>query len=205
MNQPSGELLDHLFRQQAGRMVARLTRLLGPSYVTLAEETVQEALLRALQTWPQDGIPDNPTGWLFRVAHNLAIDSVRKTRSFGEKTDAIVAAITQSAQAPETPALDDQIRDDELRMIFMCGHPALSRDGSVALSLKTVGGFSVREIARAFLADESAIAQRIVRTKKLIRERSLTLDLPSGPGAHAAARRRAGRDLLHVQRGLCGT
>ena len=181
MSQPSGELLDHLFRQQAGRMVARLTHVLGPSHVTLAEETVQEALLRALQTWPQDGVPDNPAGWLFRVAHNLAIDSVRRTQSFGQKTDAIVAAITQSAQTREAPELDDQIRDDELRMIFMCGHPALSRDGSVALSLKTVGGFSVKEIARAFLADESAIAQRIVRTKKLIRERRLTLDLPSGP------------------------
>jgi RNA polymerase sigma-70 factor (ECF subfamily) len=172
-------LVEHLFRHQAGRMVARLTRLLGPAHVGLAEETVQEAMLRALQTWPYQGIPDNAAGWLFRVAHNIAIDAVRRGTTFGEKTDAIVAELAQSSIG-SAGDLDDQVGDDELRMIFMCCHPAVSRDASVALSLKTIGGFSVREIARAFLADEAAIAQRLVRAKRQIRDRRLTLDLPRG-------------------------
>jgi RNA polymerase sigma-70 factor, ECF subfamily len=175
----AGRLVEHLFRHQAGRMVARLTRLLGPAHVGLAEETVQEAMLRALQTWPYQGIPENAAGWLFRVAHNVAIDAVRRDKTFGEKTDALVAELTQSAIV-SAPDVDDQVGDDELRMIFMCCHPDVPRDASVALSLKTIGGFSVREIARAFLADEAAIAQRLVRAKRQIRDRRLTLDLPQG-------------------------
>jgi RNA polymerase sigma-70 factor, ECF subfamily len=178
----TGVLLEHLFRHQAGRMVARLTRLLGPAYVALAEETVQEAMLRAWQAWPYQGIPENAAGWLFRVAHNVAIDAVRRDKIFGDKTDAIVGELRRSAAIlPSDPDLEEQLRDDELRMIFMYCHPALSREASVALSLKTIGGFSVREIARAFLSDEAAIAQRLVRAKRQIRDQHLTLDMPSGP------------------------
>jgi len=177
----TGELLEHLFRQQAGRMVAHLTRLLGPGNLSLAEETVQEAMLRALQTWPYQGLPDNPAGWLFRVAHNAAIDAVRRNQVLGEKTEAIVAELRRaSIVAPSHPEVEEQLRDDELRMIFMCCHPEISRDASVALSLKTVGGFSVREIARAFLADDATIAQRLVRARRQIREQRLTLDMPDG-------------------------
>jgi RNA polymerase sigma-70 factor, ECF subfamily len=177
----TGVLLEHLFRHQAGRLVARLTRLLGPEHVALAEETVQDAMLRALQTWPYQGIPDNAAGWLFRVAHNVAIDALRRDKIFGEKTESIVVELTRSAgQASDDTSVGEEFRDDELRMIFMCCHPALSRDASVSLSLKIIGGFSVREIARAFLSDEAAIAQRLVRAKRQIRDQRLTLDLPSG-------------------------
>ena len=177
----TGALLEHLFRQQAGRMVAHLTRLLGPGNLSLAEETVQEAMLRALQTWPYQGLPENPAAWLFRVAHNAAIDSVRRNHVLGEKTDAIVAELTRAAIVePNHPEVEEQLRDDELAMIFMCCHPEISRDASVALSLKTVGGFSVREIARAFLADDAAIAQRLVRARRQIREKHLTLEMPGG-------------------------
>src|SRR5206468_3233812 len=177
----TGLLLEHLFRHQAGRMVSRLARLLGPAHLDLAEETVQEAMLRALQTWPYQGVPENAGAWLFRVAHNAAIDAVRRNQVLGEKTDAIVSELARSATViPNDPDTEDQLRDDELRMIFMCCHPEISRDGSVALSLKTVGGFSVREIARAFLADDAAIAQRLVRAKRKIREGRLTLDMPRG-------------------------
>jgi len=162
-------------------MVAHLTRLLGPAHLELAEETVQEAMLRALQSWPYRGVPENAAAWLFRVAHNIAIDAVRRNRTLGEKTDAIVAELSHSACAlPDDPYLEEQLRDDELRMIFMCCHPEIGPDARVALSLKTVGGFGVREIARAFLADDAAIAQRLVRAKRQIRDGRLTLDMPRG-------------------------
>ncbi len=161
-------------------MVAHLTRLLGPAHLDLAEETVQEAMLRALQTWPYQGVPENAPGWLFRVAHNIAIDAVRRSRLLGEKTDAIVAELSHSASAPQDPDLEEQLRDDELRLIFMCCHPAIARDARIAFSLKTVGGFGAREIARAFLVDETTIAQRLVRAKRQVREGRLTLDMPHG-------------------------
>jgi len=176
-----GVILEHLFRHQAGRMTAHLTRLLGPAWLNVAEEAVQEAMLRALQTWPYQGVPENPAGWLFRVAHNAAMDAVRRNKIFGDKTEAMVAELSRSAIiVPDDPELEEQLRDDELRMIFMCCHPAIPRESCVALSLKTVGGFNVREIARAFLADDATIAQRLVRAKRLIRDVGLTLDMPHG-------------------------
>jgi RNA polymerase sigma-70 factor (ECF subfamily) len=176
-----GALLDHLFRRQAGIMVAHLARLLGPARLDIAEESVQSAMVRALQSWPQQGVPENPPAWLFRVAHNIAIDALRRNRLAGDKAESIAAEMSRGAGVlPPDAGLEEQLRDDELRMIFMCCHPEIPRDASVAMSLKTVGGFSVREIARAFLADDAAIAQRLVRAKRQIRERRLTLDLPSG-------------------------
>src|ERR1017187_2859117 len=162
-------------------MVAHLTRLLGPAHLELAEETMQEDMLRALPNWPYQGVPENAAAWIFRVAHNIAIDAVRRNRTLGEKTDAIVAELAHSANVPDDPYLEEQLRDDELRMIFMCCHSEIPRDARVALSLKTVGGFGVREIARAFLADDAAIAQRLVRAKRQIRDGRLTLDMPRGP------------------------
>ena len=171
-----------MFRHQAGRIVAHLARVLGPAQLDLAEEAVQEAMLRALQVWPQQGAPENAAAWLFRVAQNAAIDAIRHRRVMGEKTDAIVRELTRSAVFVDCdPDLEEQLRDDELRMIFMCCHPGIGRDSSVALSLKTVGGFSVREIARTFLADEATIAQRLVRAKRQIRDQRLTLEMPRGP------------------------
>jgi RNA polymerase sigma-70 factor (ECF subfamily) len=177
----NGVLLEHLFRRQAGRMVAHLTRLLGPANLDLAEESVQEAMLRALQTWPYQGVPVRAEAWLFRVAHNAAIDAVRRRRFTAQEEEATVAEITRAVNTmPDRPDLEEQLRDEELRMIFMCCHPEIPREASVALSLKAVGGFSVREIARAFLADDAAVAQRLVRAKRQIRDRNLTLDMPAG-------------------------
>jgi len=188
VNEPAqtGPLLEHLFRRQAGRIVAHLAHVFGPAHLDLADETVQEAMLRALETWPYQGIPENAAGWLLRVAYNVAIDAVRRNRVLGEKTDAIVAELQSrgSLSRFEDPDVEAQLRDDELRMIFMCCHPEISRDARVALSLKTVGGFSVREIARAFLADEPTVAQRLVRAKRQIRDGRMTLEMPGGPELH---------------------
>jgi len=160
-------------------MVAYFTRLFGPAHLDLAEETVQEAMLRALQTWPYQGVPENAAAWLFRVARNSAIDAIRRSRVLAGRE--ILAEIARGDSIPTgDPLLEEQLRDDELRMIFMCSHPEISQEASVALSLKTVGGFSVREIGRAFLADEPTIAQRLVRAKRHIRERGLSIEMPHG-------------------------
>lgn len=179
---PSGELVDHLFRNRAGQMVSHLTRLLGPEHLDLAEEAVQEALLKALQLWPYSGIPENPAGWLFRVARNAALDTVRHQALTMEKEPAVTAEILRAAlpSVSDDADLEEQLRDDELRMILMCCDPSVSEDARVALSLKTVGGFSVREIARAFLADEATIAQRLVRAKRQLREMKIRFELPAG-------------------------
>ena len=175
----AGVLLEHLFRHQVGRVVAHLARVLGPARLDLAEESMQEAMLRALQVWPYQGIPENPGAWLFRVAHNAAIDSLRRGRFLEQNNGLVLAQLTRATcLASGDPSFEEQLRDDELRMIFMCCHPEIARDARVALSLKTVGGFSVREIASAFLADDAAIAQRLVRAKRQLRDRRVTLDLP---------------------------
>jgi RNA polymerase sigma-70 factor (ECF subfamily) len=190
-------MLEHLFRHQAGRIVSYLTRALGPAHLDLAEESVQDAMLRALQTWPFQGVPENAATWLFRVAHNSALDALRHRRLAGEKSDAILAEFSRATiPVPDDPYIEEQLRDDELRMIFMCCHPEFSPDTRVSLSLKTVGGLSVREIARAFLADEATIAQRLVRAKRQIRDRGLTLDMP--PAAERKQRLDSVLEVLYL-------
>jgi RNA polymerase sigma-70 factor, ECF subfamily len=163
-------------------MVAWLTRVFGPAHLELVEEVVQDALLKALQQWPYAGVPDNPAGWLFRVARNGALDALRRDASFRGRAADIAAEITRSSEELTLAPVDtdDLLRDDELRMIFLCCHPALPDDARVALSLKTVGGFSVQEIARAFLSSDAAIAQRLVRAKRRLRELNVPFDLPTG-------------------------
>ena len=176
------ELVDHLFRERAGQMVAWLTRVFGPSHISLAEEVVQDALIKALQGWPFSGIPENPAGWLFQVARNRALDVVRRERAFRDRAGDIALELGRSAEAIQVddPLNADLLRDDELRMIFLCCHPSLPRDSRVALSLKTVGGFSVQEIGRAFLTADSTIAQRLVRAKRQLRALDVPFALPTG-------------------------
>jgi RNA polymerase sigma-70 factor (ECF subfamily) len=180
--QPAGVMVDHLFRSHAGQMVSYLTRMLGPEHLDLAEEVVQESLLKALQTWSYNGIPENPAGWLFRVARNAALDAVRHQSLVVQKEAQVEVDYLQrsTAAVEDDPRLEERLRDDELRMVLMCCHPALPREARVALSLKTVGGFNIREIARAFLTEEATISQRLVRAKRQIRELNLKFEMPSG-------------------------
>ena len=172
-------LIDHLFRHQAAQMVATLTRALGGRHLALAEEAVQDAMVTALQQWPFRGVPNDAAGWLFRVARNRALDRLRHHKVIADKAPAIRGIYEQRAALPvdallpsEMPPLDD----DQLGMMFLTCHPSLSRESRVALTLKIVGGFGVGEIARAFLVSETAIQQRLVRAKRLLRD----LDVPFG-------------------------
>ncbi|MEO8028437.1 MAG: sigma-70 family RNA polymerase sigma factor [Bryobacteraceae bacterium] len=175
--------VDHLFRRTAGQMVSTLTRILGTRHLDLAEDVVQEALIRALEQWPFRGIPENPTAWLIEVAKNRALDRLRRDASLASKRDDLLAAfpaVTAAGFEPAYPFQTHWLRDDQLAMMFLCCHPEIPEESRVALTLKTVGGFSVKEIARAFLSDEAAVAQRIVRAKRQIRERAIDLGVPVG-------------------------
>jgi RNA polymerase sigma-70 factor (ECF subfamily) len=168
------QLVDHLFRREAGRMVAVLTRLLGTEHLGLAEDVVQEALIKALRTWPFQGVPDNPGGWLMRVAKNRALDLLRRDINLARKEEDL-RGWTAALSAGEG---DDEALDDQLRMIFICCQPSVPRDARVALTLKIVGGFGVPEIARAYLAREATIAQRLVRAKRKIQEIRPPFEVP---------------------------
>ena len=169
-------VVDRLFREESGRAVATLIRVLGD--FDLAEEAVQEAFVTALETWPSRGVPDNPGAWITTTARNRAIDRLRRRKRLAEKSELLgrEAAIEAELAAVDPEASIDAeghvspIADDRLRLIFTCCHPALAVDARVALTLRTLGGLSTPEIARAFLVPEATLAQRLVRAKRKIRD-----------------------------------
>lgn len=182
MSQDVNQLVDHLFRREAGKMVAVLTRAFGFDHLQVAEDAMQEALLKAVRTWGLGGVPRDPSAWLMRVAKNRALDIVRREANFRRKEKELVAFLEQrSASGPDNYQFDEEIRDDQLRLIFACCHPDLPREAQVALTLKSLCGFGEREIAAAFLASSAAIAKRLVRARQRIREKQITLEIPAGP------------------------
>jgi RNA polymerase sigma-70 factor (ECF subfamily) len=175
-----GALVDHLFRRESGRLIARLVRVLGPERIDLAEEAVQDAMIQALRAWPFGGIPADPAAWLTRVAHHRALDVLRRDGAFAARQPAVRSLLEARLERAPDPTFDGELDDDQLRLMFVCCHPAIAGDARVALTLKVVCGFSVREIARAFLAAEPTVAQRIARAKRTIRERAIAWGVP-GP------------------------
>jgi RNA polymerase sigma-70 factor (ECF subfamily) len=175
------ELVEHLFRHQAGQMLATLTHVFGLEHLDLAEEVVQDALLQALRLWPFDGIPDNPQAWLIRAARNKALDVLRRQGVFRSKEQELEQRLKERQERQDVAEVPQagELEDEQLAMIFVCCDPALPAEARVALTLKAVSGFSVPEIARAFLSEEPTIAQRLVRAKRRIREAGITLALPS--------------------------
>lgn len=152
-------------------MVAYLSRILGLGRLDLAEDVVQDTLCRALETWSMQGLPENPSAWLMRVARNRAIDLVRHDDQFRWVAPELVHLLKLREELPtEDPTFEKEIRDDQLRMMFSCCHPELSVEAQLTLILKTLCGFSVAEISRALLTSEDSIEKRLSRAKKLFRE-----------------------------------
>ncbi|HEY8993427.1 MAG TPA: sigma-70 family RNA polymerase sigma factor [Lacunisphaera sp.] len=175
------QLVEHFFRHETGRLHGALVRLLGVHNLSLAEDVAQEAMLRALRTWSMGGIPANPSAWITQVAMNLARDALRHRKMATGKEGAI---ITHHEQMTATPAVaweaTQGIRDDALRLMFVCAHPAIAPDSQVILALKILCGFSTTEIARAFLATDSAIEKQLTRTKQRIADAGIGFELPEG-------------------------
>jgi RNA polymerase sigma factor (sigma-70 family) len=170
--------VEHLFRAESGRMVAALVRILGPGRIELAEESVQDALVAALRSWSLNGRPKHPRAWLVRSAKNSALDRLRRERGDTSEDGDLEAWSERSGDA-DRELFDEEIADDALRMLFLCCHPAVQADARATLMLKTVGGFHVAEIARAYFASEEAIAQRLVRAKQRIAQSGLAFEWPS--------------------------
>lgn len=167
-------LVGDLFRRSAGRMVARLARVFGSEHLDLAEDVVHDALLRALETWPYRGIPEIPEAWLFEVAKNRARDVLRRAARLHRLAPLLDLDLAQELDR-------GTVLDDELAMLFMCCHPEPAESERTPLTLKTVGGFGIGEIAQALLTSRLAVQQRIVRAKRRMRERELRPVLPPEP------------------------
>ncbi len=177
-------LTEHLFRHEAGRLVAMLTGIFGINRLQLAEDVVQEALARALQVWPYYGIPQNPPAWLMQTARNLALDILRREKSFGEKEAKIVLHMEQATPTEsdaDGPMFEDEIKVHRLRLMFACCHPEIPQESQIALALKTLCGFSPSEISKAFLTTEAATAKRLTRARQRIQETGIPFEIPTGP------------------------
>jgi len=174
-------VVEHLFRHEAGKMVATLTKIFGIEHLTLAEDVVQEALARALQTWPFYGVPKNPAAWIMRASRNLAVDVVRRQKVFRDKEPEIIRLMDRGSPAPDEAIFpEEEIADDRLRLMFACCHPQVPGEAQVALALKVLCGFNVTEIARAFLTTDAAIAKRLTRARQKIAEARIPFELPAG-------------------------
>jgi RNA polymerase sigma-70 factor (ECF subfamily) len=172
------ESVDHLFRHHSGQMVSVLSRIFGLEKLDMVEDAVQDALISALKTWPYAGYPDNPRAWLIQVSKNKILDRLRRDQKH-TNDDGLESALV-SVDPENTPYFAKEVGEDQLRMIFACCHPAIPPDSQVALTLKTVGGFSVPEIASAFLSREDSVTRMISRAKQKLRDGGIRLEIP-GP------------------------
>lgn len=181
--QTISRLIDHLFRHDSGRIVAVLTRIFGAENLDLAEDVMQDSLVEAMKQWTYKGVPENPSAWLFKVAKNKALNVINREKYKRQYSSDVVHYMRSEWTAE--PAMnhlfsEKEILDDQLRMMFTCCHPSISKDSQVALTLKTLCGFSIPEIAKGFLTTEENIKKRLVRARQKIRENKIPFEVPGG-------------------------
>jgi RNA polymerase sigma factor (sigma-70 family) len=178
------QLVAHLFRHEAGKMTAVLTKIFGLSHVELAEDIVQETLVAALETWKIKGVPDNPRAWLYKVAKNRTLDALRRQQHFDKNIASNIAFSLENDQKTQTQLdvffLETEIDDALLRTLFACCHPSVSPDIQLILMLKTLCGLTIAEIAAALLSNTDAVAKKLYRAKEKIKKDNISLDVPVG-------------------------
>jgi len=177
------QTIDHLFRHESGKMVSVLSRLLGLQNLEAAQDIVQDTLLQAMNTWSYNTVPDNPSAWLYRVAKNKAVDFLRREKKFKEISSQYSYLLQSEYSLTSTVNnlfLENEIQDSQLRMMFACSHPSIAEESQIALTLKTLCGLSINEIAKAFLTNEETISKRIYRAKEKIKAEKIELHVPQG-------------------------
>jgi len=180
-DQQLNKIIGHLFRQEAGKMAAVLTRMLGFQSLDLAEDIVQDTLLKALSVWKIKGIPENPSAWLYKVAKRKAIDCIRQYHVHEQHHRELAPALKSEwtlSPAVNKFFLKDEIEDSQLRMIFACCHPSIPYESQIALTLKTLCGLSIQEIANSFLTNDETITKRLFRAREKIRQENISLEAP---------------------------
>ena len=176
--------LNHLFREEAGKMVSVLANIFGTEHIELAEDVVQDALVSALETWKYKGLPDNPTAWLYKVAKNKAIDIIRKKKNstvfdFSYPDRQLLTSEYTMATVMDAFWEQDHMKDNFLGMMYACCHPDISKENQITFILKSLCGFSTKEVARSFITSEDTISKRVYRTKEYFRNKKIPPVIPS--------------------------
>jgi len=179
---PPAEVITATWRSESARLIGALTRMTRD--IQLAEDLAQDALVAALEQWPEQGVPHNAGAWLMTTAKRRAVDHVRRADTLRRKTDAIGRSLSEEDPMPDLDSQVDFIEDDVLRLIFLTCHPLLTPESRAALTLRLVGGLTTAEIARGFLVAESAMGQRISRAKKTLSDAAAVFDVPTGKDRH---------------------
>ncbi len=176
----SRKLVENLFRNEYGKLISTLTRLFGTSYIELAEDVVQETLIAAIDHWTLNGVPENPTGWLVQVAKRKALNELNRSEMIRGHHNVIKTSSVDYKEEISNVFLESEIKDNQLRMIFTCCHDVLDSKSQIALTLKTLCGFGVKEVARALLSSEATVNKRLYRAKEKIRTASMPFSIPQG-------------------------